>query len=150
MCVYCVQGGKSIYGKKFANEIVEGLTHNARGIVCMANSGPNTNASQFFITYAKARHPDGTDTHSWMSILSRTERHERSGDAQAEQLSTDAFLLMVVCMYICAGLYTIFAKVIGGMEVLDRMEKVKVDGKDRPLADIRLKSVTIHANPFAT
>lgn len=36
------------------------------------------------------------------------------------------------------------------MEVLDRMEKVKVDGKDRPLADIRLKSVTIHANPFAT
>ena len=55
-----VQGGKSIFGKKFANEVVDGLTHNARGVVSMANSGPNTNASQFFITYAKARHLDGT------------------------------------------------------------------------------------------
>ena len=57
---------------------------------------------------------------------------------------------MCVCVCVCAGLYTIFAKVIGGTEVLDRMEKVKVDGKDRPLAEIRLKTVTIHANPFAT
>ena len=49
-----------------------------------------------------------------------------------------------------AGLHTIFAKVIGGAEVLDVMEKAKVDDKDRPLAEIRLKSITIHANPFAT
>lgn len=73
----------------------------------MANSGkPNTNGSQFFMTYAK-------------------------------QPSLN-------------GKYTVFAKVIGGTEALDRMEKVKTDEQDRPLAEMRIKKITIHANPLAT
>jgi len=36
--------------------------HNARGILAMANSGPNTNGSQFFITYAKQPHLNGLYT----------------------------------------------------------------------------------------
>ena len=36
------------------------------------------------------------------------------------------------------------------MEVLDRMEKVPSGEKDRPLKDIRLERVTIHANPMAS
>ena len=47
------KGGQSIWGRKFEDEIVDHLRHNQRGIVSMANSGPNTNGSQFFITYAK-------------------------------------------------------------------------------------------------
>jgi peptidyl-prolyl cis-trans isomerase-like 3 len=54
--------------------------HSARGIVSMANSGANTNASQFFVTYAKHAHLNGK--------------------------------------------YTVFGRVIGGLEVLDAMEKV--------------------------
>lgn len=47
------KGGDSIYGKPFKDEIVDSLKHDKRGIVSMANSGPNTNSSQFFITYSK-------------------------------------------------------------------------------------------------
>ncbi|WVZ24067.1 hypothetical protein V8G54_002611 [Vigna mungo] len=99
------KGGTSIWGKKFNDEIRESLKHNARGILAMANSGPNTNGSQFFITYAKQPHLN--------------------------------------------GLYTVFGRVIHGFEVLDLMEKTQTGAGDRPLAEIRLNRVTIHANPLA-
>ncbi|KAJ0770024.1 putative peptidylprolyl isomerase [Helianthus annuus] len=56
------KGGTSIWGKKFNDEIRESLKHNARGVLSMANSGPNTNGSQFFITYAKQPHLNGLYT----------------------------------------------------------------------------------------
>ncbi|XP_038880068.1 peptidyl-prolyl cis-trans isomerase CYP18-1 [Benincasa hispida] len=99
------KGGTSIWGKKFNDEIKESLKHNARGILSMANSGANTNGSQFFITYAKQPHLN--------------------------------------------GLYTVFGRVIHGFEVLDIMEKTQTGPGDRPLAEIRLNRVTIHANPLA-
>ena len=56
------KGGSSIYGETFEDEIRPTLRHNARGIVSMANRGPDTNGSQFFITYAAAPHLDGKNT----------------------------------------------------------------------------------------
>jgi cyclophilin family peptidyl-prolyl cis-trans isomerase len=50
----------------------------------------------------------------------------------------------------CAGKYTIFAHVIDGMDVLDKMEKVPVGAADRPVNDIKLDRITIHANPLAS
>jgi len=46
-------GGKSIWGKEFKNEYAPNLTFDRPYLLAMANRGPNTNGSQFFITVAK-------------------------------------------------------------------------------------------------
>jgi|TARA_B110000977_G_scaffold196353_1_gene276553 peptidyl-prolyl cis-trans isomerase-like 3 len=99
------KGGKSIWGGKFGDEIRDHLKLTNRGILAMANSGENTNASQFFVTYAKAPHLNGKNT--------------------------------------------VFGKIIDGHQVLDRIEKTPGDERDRPVRDVKIVNVTIHANPLA-
>jgi len=54
-------GGKSIYGERFEDEGVW-ICHTHKGLLSMANAGPNTNGSQFFILYDQATHLDGKHT----------------------------------------------------------------------------------------
>ncbi|KAH8309044.1 hypothetical protein KR059_005374, partial [Drosophila kikkawai] len=98
-------GGESIWGKKFEDEFKPNLTHTGRGVLSMANSGPNTNGSQFFITYRSCKHLDGK--------------------------------------------HTIFGKLVGGLETLQKMENIEVDNKDRPIEDIIIENSQVFVNPFA-
>ncbi|KAI9809260.1 MAG: heme binding [Sarcosagium campestre] len=57
------RGGDSIYGKEFEDEFQKSsLKHTGAGVLSMANSGPNTNGSQWFITLAPTPHLDGKHT----------------------------------------------------------------------------------------
>ena len=69
---FMIQGGSpasgsakdstSVYGGMFEDEVKSSLRHHGRGIVSMANKGPSTNGSQFFVTLAAAPHLDGKNT----------------------------------------------------------------------------------------
>ncbi|KAH0544340.1 Peptidyl-prolyl cis-trans isomerase cyp8 [Glutinoglossum americanum] len=88
------KGGTSYWGKNFNDEFDGPLTHDARGILSMANKGKNTNSSQFFITYRPAKHldrkhtifghvVDGTDT---LSRLEAAKTNPNDGDRPIEAI----------------------------------------------------------------
>lgn len=59
------RGGKSIYGRSFADENIDKLSHDRYGIISMANCGPHTNSSQFMIVVD----PKGTDWRKFFLYL---------------------------------------------------------------------------------
>jgi len=95
----CPQGtGTGGPGYTFEDEINDHKI--VRGTLAMANAGPNTNGSQFFIVTAEAT--------PWLD-----------------------------------GRHTAFGQVTSGMDVVDRIEGVDTDGRDRPLDEVRMERVTV-------
>jgi peptidyl-prolyl cis-trans isomerase B (cyclophilin B) len=71
-----------------------------RGALAMANAGPNTNGSQFFIVTA--------DACPWLD-----------------------------------GKHTVFGRITSGMDVVDEIERVPKDSRDKPLDDVKIESITV-------
>ena len=88
-------GGESIYGAKFADESFK-FGHGEAGVLSMANSGPGTNGSQFFITTVPTPHLNGRHVvfGTVLDGMSIVKRLERLGSASG---STKAYIVIRDC-----------------------------------------------------
>lgn len=123
------RGGESIWGKSFEDEFSVDY-HNIRGALSMANAGPCTNGSQFFIVQAKE-----VDS----GLIS-----------QMEQLSDRGFPTECVEDYKALGgtpwldfKHTVFGQVIEGMDVVDTIASVKTSFGDKPVEDVVINDIAI-------
>lgn len=122
-------GGESIWGDSFEDEPDIEL-RNYRGALSMANAGPNTNGSQFFIV--QCGHVDNR-------LLK-----------QMEGLADQGYPAEVVTNYAQVGgtphldfRHTVFGQVFDGMEVVDAIAGVPTNAQDRPRQDVVILSVDI-------
>lgn len=122
-------GGESIWGGSFEDEFDIGL-RNYRGALSMANAGPNTNGSQFFIVQCAA-----VDER----LL-----------AQMRQLADQGFPAEVTENYEKVGgtphldfRHSVFGQVYDGMDVVDAIAAVKTGRGDKPLTDVVIQSIEI-------
>lgn len=119
-------GGESVYGKPFEDEFSPYL-FNFRGAVSMANAGPNTNGSQFFIVQNNELNP-----------------------VFKEQMEKAGYPQEAIDYYVKYGgtpwldfRHTVFGQVIDGMDVVDKIAKVPTDAQDKPLADVVIEKIHI-------
>lgn len=123
------RGGESIWGRSFQDEFDINL-HNLRGALSMANAGPNTNGSQFFIVQAGSV-PD--------NLL-----------AQMEEIGERMFPADTIEDYKKVGgtpwldfKHSVFGQVYEGMDVVDAIASTRVDMLDKPFDDVVIEKIEI-------
>ena len=118
-------GGSSIWGKSFEDEFSYDLVP-YRGALCMANSGSNTNGSQFFIEQAKYNE-------------STAETLKQYG--YPENL-LEAYKIYGGSMHLFFH-HTVFGQVIEGMDVVDKIAATETDDNDKPVNEVVIQSIEI-------
>ncbi|MBG9452450.1 peptidylprolyl isomerase [Cytobacillus firmus] len=118
-------GGESIYGEAFQDEFSNEL-YNIRGALSMANSGPNTNGSQFFIVQNTALDP------------SLKEQMEKAGYPEE-----------IIKAYEKGGTpwldnkHTVFGQVVEGMDIVDSIAAVETAEQDKPAEDVVIEKIEV-------
>lgn len=123
-------GGNSIWGHSFEDEFCPEL-HNLRGALSMANAGPSTNGSQFFIVQAKEVPPQ---------MISQLEGLTAEQGFPTE--TTEAYKELGGTPWLDFR-HTVFGQVFEGMEVVDKIAAVEVDSSSKPLTDVIIETIEI-------
>lgn len=123
------RGGESIWGEAFEDEFSNSML-NIRGALSMANAGPNTNGSQFFIVQAKEVSPE---------LIRIMEEALSQGYSEA---FIDAYSHLGGAPHL-DGMHTVFGQVIEGMDVVDKIAAVERDEMDKPKTDVVIEEATI-------
>lgn len=122
------RGGESIWGSSFRDEFAVEL-HNVRGALSMANAGPNTNGSQFFIVQSKE-----IDARLLSQMKNIPDSFpENIVNAYAENGGTPWLDFK----------HSVFGHVFEGMDVVDKIAGVKVDMLDKPFEDVVIENIDI-------
>jgi peptidyl-prolyl cis-trans isomerase B (cyclophilin B) len=121
-------GGKSIWGRPFEDEFTPEL-HNLRGALSMANAGPCTNGSQFFIVHASSV-PDGM-----------TEQMKELPDSYPADC-VEAYEKVGGTPWLDYH-HTVFGQVYDGMDVVDAIASAAVDGRDKPIDEIKILGIDV-------
>lgn len=119
-------GGESIYGGSFEDEFST-EAFNLYGALSMANAGPGTNGSQFFVVQAK-------EVPSQM----------------LSQLEGAGYPAEIIEAYEKRGgtpwldqRHTVFGHVIDGMDVVEEIANVKTGAQDRPVEDVKIETIEV-------
>ena len=110
--------GRGGPGYEFDDEFHDDFGHDGPGMLSMANSGPDTNGSQFFITLDAQPHLDGR--HAVFGEVVEGPASEASGSSEDERSESS-----------------------GGMDVVEEIGSVPTDGDDRPREEVAIEGVTV-------
>ena len=161
-------GGKSADGGEFEDEFCDKLL-NLRGSVAMANSGADTNGSQFFINQKTATDLENCERF-WSSVKDVIKQYKKDPTSlnnifnniqmqygSNSDLNTDSLPDEAKDLYkkyggspgldgaynmIDRG-HTVFAQVYDGMDVVDKIAKVEKNSENKPLTDVTIDSIEI-------
>lgn len=122
-------GGESIWGHSFEDEFTPEL-HNLRGALCMANAGPNTNGSQFFIVQASS------------VPQNMLEQMKDLADRGFPPEVTEAYAKLGGTPWLDFR-HTVFGQVVSGMDTVDAIARCEVGANDKPVNDVIINTIDI-------
>ncbi|MEG0229500.1 MAG: peptidylprolyl isomerase [Oscillospiraceae bacterium] len=128
------RGGDSIWGQglPFADEFSNDLC-NFKGALSMANSGKNTNGSQFFIVQAN----NSKITEDLLNQYATKTGRKYSAEQKAKYLKDGGTPWL-------DSVHTVFGMVTQGMDIVDKIAAVAVNDSDKPVEDVKIVKITIN------